>query len=591
MRLLDRAAELEALDRTLAAVRAGGSRAVLVIAEPGLGKSALLAEAARRAEARGMRVLLGRAAEHEREVPFALAVDALDRCAAELGPARAASLGPDLAAVLPSVAAGAAAPAPTAGPAERHRFHRALAAFVEHLARERPLALLLDDLHWADDASVEWVLHMLRRPPRGPVALVLALRPVDPADALLAAARDPSVEHLRPAPLSGAAARELLGEVPEPERARIAAEAEGNPLFLGQLARAGRTGDGSLPPTLRAAVAQEVAALPAAARRVLEGAAVAGDPFDAGLAASAADVAPGAAADAVDALVAAGLVRPSPGGGAAFAFRHPLVRRAVYDGAPPAWRSAAHERAVAALAERGAGPVARAHHVERSARPGDAAAVALLAAAGERSADTAPGAAAHWYRAALRLAPEQDAARRAELTALRALALGQAGRDVESHAALLEALELLEPGPSPERLALEIACAEAEQLLGRVADARARLTAAIARAAPGERPRLLLRLAGLAFQARDPGELAAVAAEARAAAPAGDEPYAAATDALGAFAAFLSGDGDGARSQLDRALAALGRAGDAALGALPEACLYVGMVAMTAAERARDAEA
>ena len=57
------------------------------------------------------------------------------------------------------------------------------------LARERPVALLLDDLHWADEASLELVLHLLRRPPAVPHLLVFALRPVDPASRLLDAAR------------------------------------------------------------------------------------------------------------------------------------------------------------------------------------------------------------------------------------------------------------------------------------------------------------------------------------------------------------------------------------------------------------------
>ena len=57
------------------------------------------------------------------------------------------------------------------------------------LARERPVALLLDDLHWADDASIELVLHLLRRPPRAPHLIVFALRPWIPPPAILAATR------------------------------------------------------------------------------------------------------------------------------------------------------------------------------------------------------------------------------------------------------------------------------------------------------------------------------------------------------------------------------------------------------------------
>ena len=73
-----------------------------------------------------------------------------------------------------------------------------------------------------------------------------------------------------------------------------------------------------------------------------------------------------------------------------FAFRHPLVRRAVYESAGGGWRMTAHGRAAAALAERGAAAVTRAHHVEQSAVAGDPAAIALLLEAATASAPRAP---------------------------------------------------------------------------------------------------------------------------------------------------------------------------------------------------------
>ena len=88
-----------------------------------------------------------------------------------------------------------------------------------------------------------------------------------------------------------------------------------------------------------------------------------------------------------------------------FRFRHPLVRRAVYDGAPGGWRLGAHERAAAALAAAGAPAAARAHHVERYARLGDMDAVAVLRDAGLAADQALPASAAHWFGAALRLLP------------------------------------------------------------------------------------------------------------------------------------------------------------------------------------------
>ena len=95
------------------------------------------------------------------------------------------------------------------------------------------------------------------------------------------------------------------------------------------------------------------------------------------------------AVDALDELLRLDLVR-STDMPRRFRFRHPIVRRAVYETTPGGWRLSAHERAAAALASQGAGATALAHHVERSARQGDAAAIAVLREAGAQSALRAP---------------------------------------------------------------------------------------------------------------------------------------------------------------------------------------------------------
>jgi DNA-binding CsgD family transcriptional regulator len=188
----------------------------------------------------------------------------------------------------------------------------------------------------------------------------------------------------------------------------------------------------------------------------VEGAAVAGDPFDPELAAAAAGLE--YEADALDALVAADVVRPT-GDGRAFAFRHPLVRRAVYHATAPAWRLAAHERVAAELERRGAGAAARAHHVAQYARPGDEAAVALLVEAART--------ATHWYEAALRLAPERG---RGRLLGPAGLAFARAGR-------VREGLELLAELDSSEP-ELVLVRAQLEATLGDPDGARRRLLAA-----------------------------------------------------------------------------------------------------------------
>ena len=178
-------------------------------------------------------------------------------------------------------------------------------------------------------------------------------------------------------------------------------------------------------------------------RLVIQGAAVAGDPFEPELAAAAAATDEPSAMDALDELLSVDLVRPTDVP-RRFRFRHPLVRRAVYESTPGGWRLSAHERTAAALAERGAPVAARAHHVELSARPGDAAAVAVLREAGEAAAQRAPATAARWFDGALRLISDSaPAEERVELLLARAGSLAATGHFAESHAALLESIAVV----------------------------------------------------------------------------------------------------------------------------------------------------
>jgi DNA-binding CsgD family transcriptional regulator len=578
MELAGREVELAAIAESVESVRTGTSRVLAVLGEGGLGKTALLAALRERAEAAGMLVLEGRGAEHERDVPFAVAVDAFDDHVAALHNRRVEALDPALGAVLPAVAAQL-----DAVPAGVQRFHqhRALRGLLEALARERPVALLLDDLHWADDASVHAVLHLLRRPPRAPTLIAFAVRPLDPAPRLLAAASAaPAARQLVLRPLGHTAAMQLLAALPDAaQRARVAREGAGNPLFLHELARVAAPPGGPLPATLMAAIRLELAALDPAARTLVAGAAVVGDTFDPALAAAAAGLSVGAAAPLLDELVAADLVRAACG--PAFSFRHQLVRRAVYDDAPPAWRVAAHERAAAALEARGASRAARAFHVERSALPGDERAIALLTEAGADAAGTAPGTAADLYAAALRLVPEDDAGRRAALLAPRALALMSAGRLEASRAAFLAVLALPWSGDPLVRLELVAGCARVETQLTRHAEARRRLLAALAGAPPAGEALLALELGTCALWAGDGEELATWSRRALDGARRSGRPeLIVEAEAHAALGADWSTDAAAGERALDRAAAGLAELDDELLARRLSAALYVGTVQM-----------
>ena len=163
--------------RTLQAALRGAAKdergGVLVCGEPGIGKTRLLSELAAHARDDGWTVLSGAADELAGSLPYGLFVDALDDRLAELGPAR---LGLDsdaigeLAGIFPGVAVSS--PRPPGLGEERVRAHAATARALERLTAAGPALLVLDDVHWADPASLELLSFLLRRPPR---RLLLAL--------------------------------------------------------------------------------------------------------------------------------------------------------------------------------------------------------------------------------------------------------------------------------------------------------------------------------------------------------------------------------------------------------------------------------
>jgi DNA-binding NarL/FixJ family response regulator/tetratricopeptide (TPR) repeat protein len=493
--LVGRADELGSIDEVLAELGRGRPGAIELAGEPGIGKTRLLRELAARAEASGQLVLAGSASELERNLPFAVFVDALDDYLAGLEPVTLAALTDDvqaeLAHVFPSLSALAAG-REVASQHERYRSHRAVRDLLARLAAAKPLVLMLDDVHWADPASVELLGALLRRPPAAAVLLALAVRPRQMPEMLAAAIertrREAGLTRIMLGALSLNDVREFLGEALDAtEAAALYEESGGNPFYLQQLARAADRAAGAapvaaelssaieVPAAVAAVLAEELTMLSGTARLVLDGAAVAGDPFEPELAAAAAAIAEDLAVTAVDELLRLDLIHPTDVP-RRFRFRHPLVRRAVYETTRGGWRLGAHERCAEALAARGAAAVARAHHIERSAREGDLVAVAVLREAGEQAARLAPASAARWYGAALRLLPQTAPAQeRAELLLARAGALTATGQFAASHEALLEGLALVPEGSIALRTTLTTACARMEHRLGQYEQAHARL--------------------------------------------------------------------------------------------------------------------
>ena len=491
--IVGRAAELGEIDEALAGLERRRFCALELVGEPGIGKTRLLSELASRADARGHLVLSGSASELERELPFWVFVDALDEYLEALEPRGRNALDEDvlrdLGGVFPALSDGAQ---PAQGD-ERMRVHRGFRQLLEGLAATKPLVLLLDDVHWADPASAELLGSLMRRPPAAAVLIGVAARPRQVPDALagmLARAQaDGVLERVDVGGLTAAEARELLGpDMPAKAADSLYAETSGNPFYLQQLARSPRDGADTprgggdvamagveVPQVVAAALTGELALLPAETRRVLEGGAVAGDPFEPELAAAAADVTEEQAIGALDELLSRDLIRPTEVP-RRFRFRHPLVRGAVYEAAPGGWLLTAHERTAGALAARGAPVSARAHHVERSARHGDMEAVELLTEAGRAALARAPASAGRLFEAALRILPASaPVEQRATLLDLLAAARTTTGWFEAAYAVISERAALTPSAPLAERLRLTTAMAALENLTARNAEAHARL--------------------------------------------------------------------------------------------------------------------
>ena len=487
--LVGRAQELAELDEALDQLERGQPRFLQIVGEAGIGKSRLLAELARRAESRGCLVLDGRAAEFEQDLPFGLIVAALNDYLGSLDPAMLDGLDQDelreLATIFPSLRQPSGPPASTGDGAERYRLHYSIRGVLERLAKRQPLILSLDDVHWADAASIEAISHLLRRF-RGPLLTAVAYRHTRARfeAKLEGAARVDLSSRIDLAPLTPEQARLLIGpEVDDATRAILYRDSGGNPFYIEQLARWSHASQDRMPPVAArssesvpgaviAAIREQLLAVSDDARRALESAAVAGESFEPELVGAIAELDPRAALAALDELLEADLIRTTDAP-RRFRFRHPIVRRAVYDHMPQGWQIGAHARAALALARAHAPASAIAHHVDASAAVGDEQAIAVLVEAAREVAPRAPQTAGRWLLAATRLLPQRgEDERRQPLLLEAANALTFAGEYDASLAALEEAGALLSPASVRERAGLVAKISFAARMSGRPLETR-----------------------------------------------------------------------------------------------------------------------
>jgi predicted ATPase len=238
----------------LQAALAGRVRLVLVVGDAGIGKTRFVGEGLRRAAATGMLTVGGGCLPLAEKLPLLPLADALDElsrldggrpfeAALTAAPAYARSEVPRL---LPRL--GAVEPGP-AGPVEGWRREALFAGMAELLggvARRSPVGLLIEDVHWADGATLDFLTYLTRSGRASPVAVVVTCRgdeaPLDAAvaDWLTHVRRDAGVEEIRLGPLSqGEVAEQITALVGAPPLAglveEVYARGEGHPFFTEQL--------------------------------------------------------------------------------------------------------------------------------------------------------------------------------------------------------------------------------------------------------------------------------------------------------------------------------------------------------------------
>ncbi|WP_371659773.1 AAA family ATPase [Streptomyces sp. NBC_00280] len=494
----------------------GRSRLVDITGEAGIGKSRLLGEVCARARQRGMTVLRGRATEYERQVPFQVFTDAL------------AHLDPRALDDFPETEAEAVAPLlQRGGAADRFGLHRSTAALLARLAAPSGLLLALDDLHWADPASLELLDHLVRHPVHAPVVLAVTRRDRQSPESLAARLTREldtgTVVRLGLRPLSARDCAELAGPgLPPAETAALYAASEGNPFYfltLLQAHRGGTTPESSAPPGLGTLLLDELTVLAPSRRGIVDAVAVLGEHATPAMVSRVTGRSGTAFTADVHALTRRDLLRSAPQG--LLTLRHPVVRTLVHESTPFLRRVEIHRLAAQELARAGASAAERAHHVEQSLTAWDPAAVAVLEEAAARTARTAPASCAHWLDVALRHLPHtpEHTARRRELVLRRARALAACGGLRESRDLLQELIATPRtPRRSPgdpatgenqglgeyqDRLRVRavVLCALVERHLGRCTEAVALLRRELARGpAPADVVRLGLELGSAAPQ-------------------------------------------------------------------------------------------
>jgi tetratricopeptide (TPR) repeat protein len=373
--LIGRASELAFLERVLRDGSRSVGQVVLLSGEAGIGKSRLIAAAKSAASQTGYLILESSCFEPDRMVPYAPFVDLLQELllAARSEEVTQAldSAAPRLAQLVPELSVGLPGLAPTTPPEpgqERQRLFHAVVEFLIHLTRTRPVLLIVEDLHWCDDTTLDLLLYLARRIAALPLFLLISYRPEE----LL-----PNLRHLLAelerqrlatevslGPLDRAVTGAMLQAMLSSERPvptgfldEIYTLTEGNPFFVEEVLKALAVAgdltpvDGTwdrtplvalrVPRTIQDAVLRRLVSVSPAAQRLARLAAIAGRRFEFSLVQALTDEAESTLLRQLDELVGAQLLVEEST--ERFAFRHALTRQAIYAQLLARERQALHE--------------------------------------------------------------------------------------------------------------------------------------------------------------------------------------------------------------------------------------------------------
>jgi class 3 adenylate cyclase/DNA-binding SARP family transcriptional activator/tetratricopeptide (TPR) repeat protein len=532
--------ELTGLEAAWEAARSGRRRLVLVVGEPGIGKTRLAAELARHCHVGGATVLFGRCDEGT-GVPYQPFVEALGAYVRQARAPVIGRLGGELVRLVPEITerAGDLAPPLRSDPeTERYRLFDAVAAWLAAVSAEAPVLLILDDLHWATQPTLALLAHLVRSGETLRLLVVASCRDsgldVTPemADTTADLLRQPGVDRIRLSGLdeSGVAAfieAQARHELDDEGRALagdLQAETGGNPFFVGQVLRHldesgavvrrdGRwTSERSLsevgvPESVRDVIAQRLARLPEETRESLVVASVMGDRFELAPLLHAGGQTEIAALRALDPAIAARLVTEA---GGTYRFVHALVRATLYEELPRARRVELHGGVAEAIESIHAAHLddyapTLARHFALAGLTQRSKASVYATKAGDRAlAQFAHDDAAGWYAQALQLLDETgtaDEARGCDLLISLGEAQHRAG-DPASRRTLLDAAGRAQALRDPQRLARAALAIHPGPILVAMqkvdAERTSVLQAALASVAPEDstvRARLLVTLA------------------------------------------------------------------------------------------------